>query len=45
MFSSGYNDGLAVLNNSGASAIQNVNTFSLVNRIWRITKFELIVEM
>lgn len=45
MFSSGYNDYPATLNNTSVGGTTAMSSYAFINRIWRITKFELVVEM
>lgn len=45
MFSSGYNDAATNTNNRSTNARAEMTTYAVIDRIWRITKFELNVEM
>ena len=46
MFTSGYADGATVSNNTGNALLPlGTSTNPMLSRIWKITKFELNVEM
>ena len=46
MFTSGYADGLTITGSgANSSAVLNTTTNPMLSRTWRITKFEINVEM